>query len=90
MQIQAPVYELHPLPTRPLPKTPGEGQPLFVGDIVTVLFSRAQVGGLDGRGTITEMFRHDRYQIEIIGNDGEAYHFSAPRDLLKLVRRGDV
>ena len=71
-------------------KTPGEGQPLFVGDIVTVLFSRIEAGGLDRRGTITEMFRHDRYQIECIGNDGEAYRYSAPRDLLKLVRRGDA
>lgn len=84
------VFELHPLPTRPLLKYPCEDSPLFVGDVVNVKFSLQTSGDIDRRGTVTEVYRYDRFKVECVDDAGETCKFSVPRELLRLVRRGDA
>ena len=84
------VFELHAVPGLPLPKVPGDDSPLFVGDIVTIMFSLQSAGAVDLRGTVTEVYRHNRYKIETIDDAGDTRKVSVPRELLRLVRRADA
>lgn len=81
------IHALHVNPYRALVQDAG---PLQIGDIVTVLFSHTSPEGEDRRGTVIELYRFDRFKVEVTFDDGATECFSVPRDLLQLVRRADA
>lgn len=62
---------------------------LAIGDHVEILFEDEQ-GELPARGMIAEVFRGDRFKVEVLDEAGEIHRYSAPRDLLRLVRRAEA
>lgn len=62
---------------------------LQVGDRVMIQFVD-EVGRIDWQGTVTEIFKGDRFKVELIDAHGQTHRFSAPRDLLTLIRRADA
>ena len=90
MQTEVHMTHLARAPDRTITTYEDRPEPLFVGDQVSILFSQVSPAGPDLRGTVTEVLRGERYRVEIVGDDGATYAYSAPRDLLLLVRRADA
>ena len=62
---------------------------LHVGDRVQLTFVDEE-GVLPWEGMVTEVFKGNRFKVELIADDGSTHRYSVPRDLLQLVRRADA
>jgi len=78
---------IHRSPYATMPKPAGP-EILMVGDIVKLTCGEDAAPYLTG--TITEVFKGDRYKVEVTDIDGAVYRYSVPRDLMRLIRRADA
>lgn len=62
---------------------------LHVGDRVQITFDDEE-GVLPWEGMVTEVFKGDRFKVELVADDGSVHRYSVPRVFLQLIRRADA